>query len=46
MANNFMKKARTLQGAIKQQFGINLLINTNQWHHYDKNIFINVYSVE
>ena len=46
MANNFMKMARKLQRAIKQQFNINLLINTNQWHHRDKDIFINVYSVK
>ena len=46
MASNFMKMARKLQGAINIKFGINLLLNTNQWYHNDKKMFINVYSVK
>ena len=46
MAGNFMKMAYKLQGAIKRQFNINLLINTTQWHHKDKDTFINVYTIK
>ncbi len=46
MAGNFMKMARKLQTAIKQKYNINLLINTNQWFHNEKNTAINVYSVK
>lgn len=46
MASKYMGLAKKLQTAIKHKFGINLLLNTTQWHHKDKDICINVYTVK
>ena len=46
MANKYMMMAYKIQNAIKRQYNINLLINTNQWHHKDKDTLINMYSVK
>lgn len=46
MASKYMTLARKLQTVIKHTFGVKLLINTNQWYHKDKDMFISVYTVK
>lgn len=43
--SKYMATVRRLQGAIKEQFGVNLLLNARQWYSKEKDRAITVYTI-